>query len=223
MRRYKTKYFKYVWLTLVISYIISFISLFFLPEKIPGHYDIYGNVTRMGSKYEIFVGAIASTIVTLFLFILSKKQKNDTEEITKDKIKENSKIDIINIMSNIYFILFTIQGVLSAMDIIEFRNNTLFSIMYNVFVLSLGILCLRIEKNETIGFRTKWTMYNEITWKKSNSFAGIILIIVSIANIFISLFILSRYLIIYNLSTLILSVFISLIYSRFVYNSEISR
>ena len=42
-----------------------------------------------------------------------------------------------------------------------------------MFVL-LGNCMPKVEKNNTLGLKTKWSLYNKVTWQKSNRFMSLI-------------------------------------------------
>ena len=44
-----------------------------------------------------------------------------------------------------------------------------------------------LKRNSMIGLRTKWSMKNEVTWKKSQKFGGISFIIAGVCIIIVSL------------------------------------
>lgn len=74
----KVKYTKFqvvleiVGLLLIIG-MIAFIYIYWnqLPEKIPGHYNAMGEVDRWGSKSEIIISPIVSSLLYIVLTVLS--------------------------------------------------------------------------------------------------------------------------------------------------------
>jgi hypothetical protein len=42
----------------VLPNVNNCISIFFMPDKIPAHYDAQGEKTRWGSKYEAFISTV---------------------------------------------------------------------------------------------------------------------------------------------------------------------
>lgn len=180
------------------------ISLQFLPDQIPAHYAISGEVNRWGSKYETLIFPGISIILGLFILFITKKASK--QEVTGHN---NQKIGIITgilllILLNIMTFYFL------YLDFYQIENLTSVSIdltqlvwtSLGVILIILGNIMPKLKLNSMIGLRTKWSMKNEVTWKKSQQFGGIssiiagLLIIVSNlliqspGNTLISLFIL---------------------------------
>ncbi len=83
-----------------------------------------------------------------------------------------------------------------------------------------GAACMFVPRNPILGIRTAWSEYNDVTWKKSNKFLGILLIIVGIVSMFTFFTMSSDMAEIVFLVLLISSFLISAIYSRFVCEKE---
>ena len=92
-------------------------------------------------------------------------------------------------------------------------------ISFTVTIL-FGVLFMFVPRNPILGIRTAWSEYNDITWKKSNKFLGILLIIVGLVSIITFFTISSDMSEIVFLVLLIASFLISVIYSRFVCAKE---
>ena len=78
----------------------------------------------------------------------------------------------------------------------------------------------KTKRNGTIGVRISWSMYNDVTWAKSNRFGGIALILTGLLTIVTSIFVSGNLSTILMLAYLIVSVIIILIYSYKVYKLE---
>jgi uncharacterized membrane protein len=60
------------WALLIIAWIISFYSYSLLPDEIPVHFDLTGNITRYGSKATLFAMPALTTVLLIGLSILNK-------------------------------------------------------------------------------------------------------------------------------------------------------
>ena len=92
-------------------------------------------------------------------------------------------------------------------------------IAFTVSVLT-GAACMFVPRNPILGIRTAWSEYNDVSWKKSNKFLGILLIIVGIVSMITFFTISSDIAEIDFLVLLIASFLISEIYSKFVCEKE---
>lgn len=92
-------------------------------------------------------------------------------------------------------------------------------IAFAVSLLS-GAVCMFVPKNPVLGIRTAWSEYNDITWKKSNKFLGILLVIVGIVSMLTFFTMSSDMAEIVFLVSLSASLLISVMYSKFVCAKE---
>ena len=51
----------------------------------------------------------------------------------------------------------------------------------------LGNYFPKIEKNRTLGIKTYWSMYNEVTWQKTHRFGGFVSMILGVLLVIIGL------------------------------------
>jgi uncharacterized membrane protein len=56
----------------LIPLVITMIALQFLPDQIPGHYNIDGEITRWGSKYESLFLPVMAAAIGLFMIWTTK-------------------------------------------------------------------------------------------------------------------------------------------------------
>lgn len=82
------KFLKRIFYTLMLlPLLVSIISICFLPSIILTHYNIYNDVDRWGSKYEVLIIPIFTIIFGQFLLFMSK--------ISKKQNKDNERSGII--------------------------------------------------------------------------------------------------------------------------------
>lgn len=161
---------------------VTLISLVFLPDQIPAHYGLYYQVTRWGSKYETLIFPLMNLILGLFMLGISKYSAKQEKQG-----KNNEKICIV---AGVFLLL--IFGIITAYflyaDFNKVENlstvpvdlSQLIFILLGIFMIVFGNIMPKIRMNSAMGLRTKWSMKNEITWKKSQRFGGISFMIVGI-------------------------------------------
>lgn len=90
------------------------------------------------------------------------------------------------------------------------------------FIVSIivGVICMFVPKNPVVGVRISWAEYNDKTWKKSNIFTGILQVLVGIVSILSWLVFSSSAAEKIFLTSLGLTIIVSIIYARIVYNKE---
>lgn len=68
---------KKMWIVTIIPLIVTLVVLRFMPDSVPMHYDVMGEIDRWGSKYENLIFPIIIIAMTFFgkyLFRILKKK-----------------------------------------------------------------------------------------------------------------------------------------------------
>ena len=159
-----------------------------LPAEIPAHYDFVGNITRWGSKYELLILPVLLLLVSFGSRFLLLRFHRKAEQAESDQDRQaaaaNAKVLGIVIFSP-PLILSCIQGVLLYNTVLALRGESflstfagekLLTILCGSLLLVPGDILPKCRRNGMVGFRLPWTKYNDITWQKSNRFAGRMLV-----------------------------------------------
>lgn len=150
-----------------------------LPEKVPMHWNIKGEVDRYGEKIELIIIPILLPLLVYIIFLVVPK------------IDPKNKLNNMgNKLQTIKFILTTFMSILALFILYTSKNETYAN--PNYIVLLVGVLYIifgnyfkTIKANYFIGIRTPWTLENEIVWKKTHQlggklwFAGGIIVVIS--------------------------------------------
>ena len=223
---------KIMWIISVIPLILTGIAIQFMPDSVPMHYDMSGKIDRWGSKYENIIFPIFILLITLFwqIFILYYEKKALTASTDKECHGAASNAKCLIIVSISTSIVFGIMQcfILFGSYLEATKNSTHASvdiakvscILLGVLYIILGNYMPKTKKNGTIGVRISWSMYNDVTWAKSNYFGAIALIITGLLTIITSIFVNG------NLSTILMLIYLAiavvaiLIYSYDIYTDE---
>lgn len=174
----KTKILFYV--VMVLPILITIISLSILPDQIPAHYGIDGQVTRWGSKYETLMLPIMIILFGLFMVWMSKRAgkeekygKNNEKNIILNGILFLILFNVLN-----FYILYTAFHKVDNLSKISVSVEQLVMGALGISLIIIGNIMPKLKMNAIIGLRTTWSMKNEITWKKSQKFGGIVMMII---------------------------------------------
>lgn len=137
-----------------------------LPEKVPIHWNIKGEIDRYGDKTELILIPFLLPLLVYIIFLVIPKIG------PKNKLnKMGNKLQIIKIL------LTTFMSIL-ALIIIYTAKNQSFSNPNNIILL-IGVLYIifgnyfkTIKSNYFIGIRTPWTLENESVWKETHKLGG---------------------------------------------------
>lgn len=166
---------------------VTLAALPFLPDQIPAHYGVDNQVTRWGSKYETLILPVIIIIFGLFMLAIT----NYTAKNEKDG-KNNEKVCILttivslvifNIMT--LFFLYTDFNKIEDLSLVSPDFERLTFGLWGIFMIIIGNVMPKLRMNCLIGLRTKWSMKNEASWKKSQLCGGVSFIIGGIIIILI--------------------------------------
>ena len=190
-----------------IMWIISFAALAgtaavlgILPDSVPMHYGFAGNIDRWGSKYESLIFPVLILLFSLFWTLLAgyyeRKAIRTADEKESAGLKSNAKVLSITgvCMAAMYtvmqgFSLYKSYRLASSQEVPQaFDFVRLTAILLGLLFIVLGNIMPKTRNNSIVGARTRWSMYNDNTWRKSNRFGAAALIIAGAMTILTAVF-----------------------------------
>lgn len=191
---------KILWITTFLPLAVTLIVINFLPERIPRHYDLQGNIDAWGSRYTMFIFPVVIILITLiwllFIKYFEKKSISAEEDKERKEAAGNAKVlYIVAIVENIVFNVMCYSFLISAYVEVQTNAqtmaidiNTVMGVVYGLMFIVLGNMMSKCKRNSVLGVRTPWSMKNDIAWAKSQRWGGISFIVSGII-IIISAFI----------------------------------
>ncbi|MGN0474312.1 MAG: SdpI family protein [Acutalibacteraceae bacterium] len=162
---------------------ITSVALMFMPEQVPMHYGINGQVDRWGSKYENLIFPVLTIVLGAFMLIVAKFSSDD-----ESSMKNNEKVTIItNIAVLLLFNAINLYFIYTSLASVSDLNSATVDIFSLIFVILgigfvfIGNIMPKAKLNSLIGLRTPWSMKNEETWRRCQRFGGISGIITGVA------------------------------------------
>lgn len=157
-------------LPILVIVLLPFIYLAYvwneLPNNVPMHWNIEGEVDRYGDKSELIMIPFLLPLLVYMIFLVAPKID------PKNKLnKMGGKL------STIKFLLTTFMSILALFIIYTAKNESLTNpnyifLMIGVLFIILGNYFKTIKPNYFIGIRTPWTLENETVWKKTHKLGG---------------------------------------------------
>jgi len=153
----------------------------FLPERVPTHWNIAGQIDGWNSKnFAVFFFPMLIAGLYLLLSFIP----------LMDPLKTN-----IELFGHLYFwfkVVFVLfMGMLYGVTIYAGLGNQVnvgLAVMLGIAVLFLfiGLMMPKIKKNYTIGIRLPWTLHSEAVWDKTHQFGGKLFIALAILMVIIA-------------------------------------
>ncbi|SHJ15390.1 SdpI family protein [Algibacter luteus] len=157
-------------LPLIAIVLLPFIYLAYLwndlPEKVPLHWNIKGEVNRYGDKIElIFIPILLPLLIYIIFLVVPKIDP-------KNKLQKMG-----NKLQTLKFLLTTFMSILALFIIYTAKNESLTNPNYIILLIGLLFLILgnyfkTLKANYFIGIRTPWTLENETVWKETHKLGG---------------------------------------------------
>ncbi len=162
------KYFKPILLSsvfILLPMIFGVVLWNKLPEKIPMHWNIKGEIDKFGTKealvflFPFFLFFIH--IITILATSLDPKNKNQNKKVY-------SLIFFVTpLISN------TVSGAIYASALgLSVQMESFMSLFFCILFFFLGNYLPKCKKNYTIGIKIVWTLDDEENWNATHRFAG---------------------------------------------------
>lgn len=156
-----------LWILFLVTIIIGLVSYRYLPEQIPMHYDIAGNVDRYGGRIQIFM----APLIILFMIIVAEAARNiDPKKNSYNKFNKQYYliffiVSLLMLGIQLYTLAFSLNmNVVNISLLMPFAVGLLFTIIGNAMP--------KFKQNFYAGIRTSWTLSDEEVWVKTHRFGG---------------------------------------------------
>lgn len=149
--------------TSLIPLLVIFYYYNKLPDMIPTHWNIRGDIDGYTTKKYIFFIPVIAFFLDLFIVF---RTKQDPKNIEKNKLIPIF-VWIIPILCNVL----VISSVFIAMGY-NLNITVIVKALVGIILVIAGNYMPKTKQNYTIGIRTPWTLDNEIIWDKTHRFAG---------------------------------------------------
>ncbi|HBP66587.1 MAG TPA: hypothetical protein DD730_20580 [Desulfosporosinus sp.] len=176
--------FKQDWLILIIILMGFALGAYFypsLPDKVPIHWGLNGEVNGYGSKLFGAFGLPAISLATYLLYLvipyIDPKRKNYEDF--------KSTYQFLKYLIIIFFLGIEVMTLSIASGVIV--NKPIFiQIMVSLLFILIGNVMGRFKHNYFVGIKTAWTLANEEVWRKTHRMAGPLWVIGGIVNIILA-------------------------------------
>lgn len=220
-----------MWLLSALPLAASLMLSGYLPDTVPMHFGIDGRADGWGSKYDLVLLSLAFLIIPLIFQIIIailEKRARTADENERVKIQANIRVMSIVVICTVS-ILDIIYGII-LYSIFNAASGDSGSLIIKAACILMGVLFIitgnfmpKTKRNSIIGLRTKWSMYNDDTWMKSNRFCGFAMMIMGAAVIILSVFVPVEATVACLLWVVIAGTIVLTVYSYIVYKAELKK
>lgn len=158
---------------ILLSFVAAGVLIGMMPENVPMHYNMEGEVDRVGNRYENLLLPVVTAGMGLFFIGISRYVMKKGEE-RNGKVTAAVGIVVMiwfNLM-NLYFLLQAVaysraEGLLLRVDAMRFA-----AIGLGVVIFITCNFMPKATRNAMFGLRTTWSMKNDRVWQKCQRFGG---------------------------------------------------
>lgn len=170
----------------VLPILISVVVLPLLPEQIPAHYNLAGEIDRWGSRLEIL-------ILPLFCLISGLLWEKALPKLLTDDPRNHKPMLVGGCCMQGAFLGIFLAMLVSSLSHAEMTAepgnpvSKIIGVVLGLSLIPLGNILPKSKRNGVFGLRTRWSMANDTCWNlcqraggASLALTGILLIISSL-------------------------------------------
>lgn len=158
------------WLILLLMIITLIVSIYLypsLPDKMPSHWNIKGEVDAYSSKLSGVLNINLMNIGFYFLFLILPSIDPKKQNYANFRPAYN----VIRYTFHLLFVALQYIVLLSSLGY-KFNVGTIVTLWVGIMFILLGNQMGRIKHNYFVGIRTPWTLADETVWVKTHRFSA---------------------------------------------------
>lgn len=204
---------KWIVLLCLLSVVMTLLLFNQLPEQVPRHWNIHGEVDAYSGKVGVLFTALLPLGLYLLMIFLPKidpKRKSYTKHV-KAYLMTQYVIVIFMLIIHWSTIGFAMGYPINISKVVLIGIGIMFIIIGNYMT--------QIRQNFFFGIKTPWTLSNEVVWKKTHRLGGYMFMASGMVSILSSVLkgSLGYYLM---FTTIMLAAFVPIIYSYLLFKKE---
>lgn len=210
------------WTLAFLPLILTGIALPMLPDQIPAHYGIDGQVNRWGSKYESLFLPLFTILFALVLLLLDRFSRK-----TQNGAKQNEKVlaisnlvglGVFNVLNG--FILYSSLTKVENINAGNLNMMAVLSMFMGLGMIFLGNYLPKSQQNAAFGIRTTATLSSETVWQQTHRFGGKAFMAFGVLLIVQGVFLKDIWPMILMLVEIILLTIVLVVYAQKLYRAE---
>jgi len=159
-----------MWVIALIPVIVTLFVFSGLPEQIPMHWNIHGEINAWYPKFPwAFMIPVVGIVITLLATLLPKI---DPKKENYDRFKKQYLI--IRLMLVAFFAIIQMVIISTSMGATFVKVDTIVKFLIGILFIVLGNLMPKFKQNYFLGIKTPWTLANEVVWAKTHRHGGFV-------------------------------------------------
>lgn len=206
--------------TVLSTFVIGFILYPRLPDQIPLHWNIHGEVDRYGDKLQsTFLLPGVNLLLFILLFALPKIDPRKQSYLKFNNVYTIFRW-IMHIFLAIIYLLTLLHAIMGPEGVPTFLDiSNIVPFFVSILFIIIGNYLGKIKDNFFVGIRTPWTLSSKEVWFKTHRLAGKLFVLSGILGMIGSLFN-GTISFIMLIGPVMISSVVSIVYSYFAYQKE---
>ena len=148
---------------IILSYLIGFALAPSLPEDIPSHWNLQGNVDGYMSKDIGLHFLPVFTLVIMALMVILPRYDPETDRYASFQPAYDGLILLVVIFLTVLYQVSLLWAYGTRISM-----NSLMAVMFSLLFIGIGCFFRSVKKTWFVGIRTPWTLLSERVWEKTH-------------------------------------------------------
>jgi uncharacterized membrane protein len=159
-----------IWAIIAIQIIVGIYGYIVLPDTVPIHWGINGQVNGYGPKWVgTFLFPLLSVGIYMFIrLLMAAGPRLGGHQATV----ANLRIAKVIIAAIILFMLVIQLATIGQSLGLGFDITTVITLAVSLLFIFIGNYLGKVQRNFWIGIRTPWTLTNEVVWERTHRLGG---------------------------------------------------
>jgi uncharacterized membrane protein len=188
-----------------------------LPESIPTHWDLRGNVDDYTSRD--WAAWLMPAILSVVAFVMPRLPALDPRRANYDKFRGSYDLVVNAIVTIIALLHVAMLGVGAGWPIAMGRVTPL---LIGALFVVIGNVMPRARPNWLFGIRTPWTLTNDRVWERTHRLGGVLFVIAGLL-LGVAAFVMPASAIPIVIGGVIIAAIVPVVYSYFAWRQETTR
>ena len=208
---------KRFWIALALCFIPYIIGLAFyhqLPDPMPSHWNIAGEVDGYTAKNLFLFGLPTFMILIFIVCVFATKADPKSENIPP--LMMNLVYAIVPILSNVMYVLCINAALPNGLNI---SISSVVPALLGIMFIVIGNYLPKCKQSYTVGIRTPWTLDDHEIWNKTHRLGGFVFMFMGVVML-CTCFLPEKMILIIELPIIFISTLVPIVYSYVLYKKK---
>lgn len=171
------------WLIIGLQILVSLVTYPFMPDQVPSHWNINGQVDGYLPKQ---VNAILLPAISIGLYLLIWLLTHYSPRLGNQNRRATAEVTNLIIVGVLLFMLI-LQLAATAIALgVPLNMSFIVSLCLSVLFIFLGNYMGKLRRNFWAGFRTPWTLASETVWERTHRLGGWLMVLGGLVGVVLS-------------------------------------